>query len=429
MEAAILAIGSELLGTERLDTNSLRITACLERYGVDLVTKAVIGDDEAAIAEELSRMARADVVIVTGGLGPTEDDRTRAATARAFGRGLTVDEDIVEQIRALFASFGRVMPEVNRRQAEVIEDAAVLHNRAGSAPGQRVDVGETAIFLFPGVPRELAVMIPDHLEPWLAERSRGPVFDQRTLKVACLPESDVEERIAPVYERFGGDAIAVLASPGDIRVVATARGAVEARRATLDEMTRALRAAIGTAVYAEVEPGVARHEGTLEAAVGDAVRGAGLLLATAESCTGGWIGQRLTHVPGSSAWYTGGVVTYSYELKTLLLGVPTEMLETHGAVSDPVVRAMARGARQRLGADIAVAVSGIAGPGGGTDEKPVGTVHLAVAGSPDDGAPGADEDGVQHWQVHFPGDRERIRQLTTQLALEHVRRRVLAISD
>ncbi len=415
MKAAILAVGSELLGTERLDTNSLALTALLERHGVDLIAKSVIGDDEQAIASELQvRLNQADIVLLTGGLGPTEDDRTRAATARALGRGLQVDEVWVEHIRKLFASFGRAMPEVNRRQAEVIDGAEMLDNRQGSAPGQRLEHDGTFIFLFPGVPRELKGMMKDHLEPFLAARSsQGVAVERRTLRVACLPESEVEERIAEVYGTYGRDAIAVLASPGDIRVQGSARGTSEDRAAILDPMMVDLRRAIGRAVYGEGDQ-------QLEAVVGELLARTSLRVVTAESCTGGLIAERLTRIPGSSAWLEGGVVTYSYELKTRLLGVAKETLEKWGAVSEQVVVDMARGARSRCGGDLAIAVSGIAGPGGATDEKPVGTVHFALAG------PG--EHDIEHRQVIFPGDRERVRRMTSQLALDMIRRKVLGLT-
>lgn len=418
MRAAILAVGSELLGTRRLDTNSLRLTEVLERFGIDLIGKAVVGDDVRRIADQMARLlASADLVLVTGGLGPTADDCTRAAAALACGgRPVTVDEGIVDHIRGLFASFGRTMPEVNRRQAEVIEGAEVLDNRRGTAPGQRLDHGGSTLFLFPGVPRELEPMIRHHLVPFIVEQLGGvegeiPGLERRMLKVASLPESEVEERIAPVYERYGREAIAVLASPGEIKVYASARGLADERTARLGPMIEDLRRAIGTAVFTEDEGE------TLEARVGALLSEAGLTLVTAESCTGGLIGERMTRVPGSSGWYLGGAVTYTNALKHQLLGVPNGLFEEHGAVSEPVARAMAAGAKERLGADMAVAVTGVAGPGGGTETKPVGLVHLAVAG-PGDG-------DILHRRAQFPGDRERVRSMTGQLALELVRRCLL----
>ena len=416
MKAAILAVGSELLGIRRLDTNSLLLTRVLERYGVELVAKSVIGDDAERIASELRRrMEQAEVVILTGGLGPTADDLTRPAVAAALGRGLAVDEGIVEHIRELFARFGRVMAEVNRRQAEVIDGARVLANRHGSAPGQRLDAERSTVFLFPGVPRELEAMIEHHLEPWLAaRRSADAGVERRVLKIASLPESEVEQRIAPAYERFGRDAIAVLASPGEVKVWTHARGPAGERRRRLDEMEGLLRELAGRAVFA------GREEDTLEGVVGELLRRAGRTLTTAESCTGGLLAERLTRVAGSSDYFLGGVVSYTNELKTRLLGVPAATLDAHGAVSGPVARAMAAGVRERYGSDYGIGITGIAGPGGGSDEKPVGTVHIGVAG-----VRPSDAGEVEHRRACFPGDRERVRWQSAQLALEMLRRRLL----
>lgn len=415
MQAAIVAVGSELLGSQRLDTNSLALTRALDRYGVELVAKSVVGDDEAALARELRRrVGDAGLVLVTGGLGPTADDVTRRAVAQAFGREMAVDEELVERMRRLFASFGREMPEVNRRQAEVISGAAVLSNSRGTAPGQRVDEAGASVFLFPGVPRELFAMIEDHLEPWLAERAGGDAgraLEQGVVKVACVAESAVEERIAPAYERFGRESISVLASPGDVKIYFSARGTETERRAVLDEMRRGLLELAGDAAYTD------RDDDTLESVAGRLLQQAGRTLVTAESCTGGLVAERLTRVPGSSAFFLGGVVSYTNELKQQLLGVPAETLAEHGAVSEPVARAMARGVRERLAADYGVAITGVAGPGGGSEHKPVGTVHLALAGP----------DGhVEHRAVRFPGDRERVRWQSSQLALDLVRRALMS---
>lgn len=420
--ACVVAVGSELLGTRRVDTNSLEIAEMLERYGIDLVAKSVIGDDVERLAGELRhRLAEVDLLVTTGGLGPTTDDATREAVARALGRDTYEDPEVVEHIRGLFASFDREMPEVNRRQAQVIEGAEVLRNDQGTAPGLRLehrrpDGGRAVIFLFPGVPRELRALMEAHLQPWLDVAVGGDRrLEERVLKVASLPESTVEERIAPAYQRFGAERIAVLASPGDIKVQYRAIGTEEERRELLDPMEEELRRLLGLAVYAD------RAEDTLEVVVGRLLDDAGRTVVTAESCTGGWIGKRFTDVPGSSAYYLGGVVSYTDELKEQLLGVPAETLEAHGAVSEETCRAMARGARERFGADYALAVTGIAGPGGGSEEKPVGLVYVGVAG-PDD-AEGGD---VEVRRVKFPGERDRVRRLTSQFALELLRRRVLA---
>lgn len=411
--ASIVAVGSELLGTRRLDTNSLRLAVVLERWGIELASKSVIGDSVDQLADEVrKRLGQVDLVITTGGLGPTTDDATRAAVAKALGRGTYRDESVVEHIRALFASFGREMPKVNERQAEIVDGAEILSNEQGTAPGLRLDEAGSVLFLFPGVPREMEFMIGAHLEPWLAGRLGEPAgVEQRVLKVASLPESAVEERIAPAYERFGAQNLAVLASPGDIKVYYRAVGTPEERRSRLEPMRDELRRLLGErSVYAEDE------DEELEQVVGRRLAEVGRTLVTAESCTGGLVAQRLTAVAGSSAYFEGGVVTYSNRLKTQLLGVPEAMLEEHGAVSESVARAMAVGARDRYGTDYAISVTGIAGPGGGSEEKPVGLVHLGLAG------PGESATEIEHHRVQFPGDRERIRRMTSQFALELLRR-------
>jgi nicotinamide-nucleotide amidase len=417
MQAAILAVGSELLGTERLDTNSLRLTEALLRHGVELRRKAVVGDVEEEIAAELRlTLPRVDLALVTGGLGPTADDVTREAVAAALGRSLAVDPEVLAGIERRFQKLGWKMPGVNRRQALVIDGADVLANPRGSAPGMRLFAGRATLFLFPGVPGELAGMVADHLEPWLAARSGGVSRETAVIKVAGLPESMVEERIAPAYEEFGRQSITILARPGDVRLLATAAGLPAERHARLAAMTARLAALVGDAVYA------LREEDTLESVVGDLLRGAGATLAVAESCTGGLLAERLTRVAGSSDYFLGGVITYSNRLKTAMAGVPEELLEAHGAVSEPVARAMAAGVRASLGSDYGAAITGIAGPGGGSDTKPVGTVHLAVAGPP----PGEGQPEVDHRRVRLPGDRERIRWQAGQLALDMLRRRLLA---
>ena len=416
MKAAIVAVGSELLGTDRLDTNSLRLTALLDRYGVGLRRKAAIGDSVEEIAAEIrTLLPRMDLILVGGGLGPTADDVTRDAVAAALGRRLVLDEEVLAAIERRFQALGWQMPEVNRRQAWVVEGAEVIPNPRGTAPGMRLESGGCTLFLFPGVPAELDGMAADALEPWLAERSGGVARETAVLKIAGLPESVVEERIAPAYEEFGREAITILANAGEIRLQATASGPETERRACLAAMVARLSELAGDAVF------TTREEDTLESVVGDLLRAAGMTLTAAESCTGGLLAQRLTSVPGSSDYFLGAAVTYSNELKVRMVGVPPELLAEHGAVSEPVARAMAEGVRRTLGSDYGVGVTGIAGPGGGSEEKPVGTVHLAVAG-PDDG-------DIHHRKLRLPGDRDRVRRFSAQLALEMLRRRLLAKTE
>ncbi|HEY2290524.1 MAG TPA: competence/damage-inducible protein A [Thermoanaerobaculia bacterium] len=413
MKAAILAVGSELLGTDRLDTNSLALTALLDRYGAELGAKSVIGDSEGEIAAELrSLLPRVDLILITGGLGPTADDVTREAVAAALGRGLHLDEKVLASLERRFQSLGWKMPEVNRRQAWVVDGAEVLPNRRGTAPGMRVESDGRTLFLFPGVPTELEGLMESALEPWLAERSGGVARETAVLKIAGLPESVVEERIAPAYGEFGREAITILASAGEIRLQATAAGPEPERRARLRAMVDRLSELAGDAVY------TTREEDTLESVVGDLLRASRTTLTAAESCTGGLFSQRITAIAGSSDYFLGAAITYSNELKTQLVGVPAGMIAEHGAVSEPVARAMAEGVRRTLRSDWGVGITGVAGPGGGSETKPVGTVHLAVAG-PRDGE-------VEHRHVRLPGDRDRVRRFATQIVLEMLRRRLIA---
>jgi nicotinamide-nucleotide amidase len=351
------------------------------------------------------------VVLVTGGLGPTADDVTREAAASAFGRRLVLDPEIVAGIERRFAAFGRRMPAVNRKQGMVLAGAEVIPNERGTAPGMRIEHGAATVFLFPGVPYELEGMVASHLEPWLAARSGGVARETAVLKIACLPESAVEERIAPAYEELGREAITILAKPGEVRLEATASGPEPERSRRLAAMTARLAELAGDAVF------TTRDEETLESVVGALLRAAGATLTVAESCTGGLLAERLTRVAGSSDYFLGGVVTYTNRLKTEMVGVPAQVLAAHGAVSEPVARAMAEGVRQALGSDWGASITGVAGPGGGSEEKPVGTVHVAVAG------PGG---AAAHQRVRFPGDRERIRWQSSQLALDLLRRQLLA---
>ncbi|MEM8963974.1 MAG: competence/damage-inducible protein A [Acidobacteriota bacterium] len=409
--AAIVAVGSELLGTDRVDTNSLFLTNVLERHGVTLVGKAVVGDDEDAIATEVGRrLGQVDVVLMTGGLGPTADDVTRQAVAAVTGRRLVHDDAIEAELRERFATYLRRMPEVNLRQAEVIDGAEVLANRRGTAPGMRLEHDGTTIYLFPGVPSELRAIAEDALEPWLAERADAALaVERRTFKVAARAESAIEERIAPIYKEFGRHDVSVLASPGRILIHVTARGKASERTARLDAISKAIRQALGHRIFTE-DP-----DASIESVVGAQLAEAGLTIAIGESCTGGLVTEMLTRVPGSSAYLIGGVVAYSNTVKTALLSVDDELVATHGAVSEPVARAMARGVRRRLGADLGIGITGIAGPGGGSEDKPVGTVHLAVA----------DADGELHRTARFPGDRERIRLISARTVLEMTRQRLL----
>jgi nicotinamide-nucleotide amidase len=304
------------------------------------------------------------------------------------------------------------MPEVNRRQAFVLDGAMVLDNRRGTAPGLRIEHRGTTCFLLPGVPHELDYLATTFLDPWLEERGGDIQLETTVLKVACRGESAVEEKIASVYDEFGAEAVTVLASPGEVRIELRARGGAAERAALLQKMSDRVAGFLGPSVFT-------RHgDQDLEGVCGELLVELGATVATAESCTGGWIAQRLTATPGSSAYFLGSVVAYSDQTKVALLGVPAELILQHGAVSREVALALAQGARERIGSDYGVGVTGIAGPGGGSEEKPVGTVHLAVSG------PRGPEDLI-HQRAVFPGDREKVRRMTSQLGLELLRRRLL----
>ncbi|MEM6701779.1 MAG: competence/damage-inducible protein A [Acidobacteriota bacterium] len=410
MNAGILAVGSELLGTDRVDTNSLRLTEALLAAGCELARKSVVADDHALLVTELRRLiADCDLVLVTGGLGPTRDDLTREALAEATGRPLSRRPELEEMLRDRFARFGRELTPANSKQADLPEGAEALANARGTAPGVRLTVDGTTIFLFPGVPHELQGLLESELEPWLARRGDvATLMSQIELRVAALPESVVEERLDSVYERFGQSAVAVLASPGEVRVRVRAFG--PGAQAELDEAEQLVRTAVGGAVY-----GVGT-ESRLEATVGELLRSTSRTVVVAESCTGGLVGQRLTAIPGSSAYFLGGILAYSNDVKERELGVSAEALRQHGAVSRPVAVAMAEGVRERFDADHGLGITGVAGPGGGSDAKPVGTVHLAVSSRGGE---------TVHNRSLFPGGRDTVRNVSSQVILEMLRRLLL----
>ena len=412
MRATIIAVGSELLGKERADTNSLYLAGHLSGHGVEVVRKVIVGDRVEDIAREIGRaLEEASLILITGGLGPTQDDLTRQAVARALGRGLRRDPAIIEDIRAKFASFGREMAEVNKQQADVIEGSVVLENGRGTAPGLRLDADGATLFLFPGVPDELYALVTQALEPWLVEHGPGGTIEHRIFRVACLGESDLESRLEPYYSRFGDEGVSLLPTPGEVTVGLVAGGSAAARGAWFKPREAALEDLLGRYVY-----GRERHD-QLEAVVGRLLSERRKTVVTAESCTGGGVAERLTAVPGSSVYFLGAAVTYTNQLKVELLGVPTKLIERHGAVSAEVAVAMAEGVCARLGGDYGLAVTGIAGPEGGSSQKPVGTVHLALAK--------ADRTGTVERRLQLPGDRSRVRRLTTQWALDLLRRELL----
>ena len=411
MKAGILAVGSELLGTERLDTNSLRLTGILRQFGVSLIRKTVVRDQEEEIAATVQGMVGDyGLVLISGGLGPTTDDQTRQGVARALDRSLERDETLLQALRERFERWGMKMPASNACQADVIEGAQIIGNHSGTAPGMRIDHRDSTLFLFPGVPSELERMARSDLVPWLAARAAGVRVETRVVRVACVSESAVEDRLAEAYEEFGSESISILSSLGDIQIHLTASGPDERRQSRLETMVESVSRQVGAGVYA------VGAEKTLEGEIGELLIHREITWATAESCTAGLLAERLTRVAGSSAYFVGGVVVYSNELKERLLGVAAATLEAHGAVSREVVQEMAEGVIDRLGSDVGIGISGVAGPGGGTEEKPVGTVHVVVARRGEE---------ATHRELHLPGGRERVRWLASQWALELLRRRLL----
>lgn len=410
--ASILAVGSELLGTNRTDTNSLFLTAGLETLGIKVVRKACSGDGWNDLAAEVRiALERAPLLVVTGGLGPTDDDRTKEVVAHVFGRQLVRDEEILTRLRERFARRGFPMPKVNEKQADVIEGATVLGNSRGSAPGYVVDDGEKVAVLLPGVPMEMRGMWSEAAAVLVKARfpSAGGIH-RRTLKVAGMAESVVEERIKSVYTAFPDDPVTILAGAGEILLQFTAQGDEEAGR-RLDQIEAAFREVLGDEIYG-------RDDETIESVVGELFRKAGKTLAIAESCTGGTLAGRITDAPGSSDYFLGGAVTYANEAKVALAGVDRATLERFGAVSEETAREMAEGIRRSFGASVGFAVTGIAGPSGGTPGKPVGLVHVALA----------DQDGTAvHRRLQLPGDRAMVRRWTTSLSLSMMRFHLLGI--
>jgi nicotinamide-nucleotide amidase len=410
VHACIIAVGSEMLTPFRVDTNSLAITERLNAIGFDVRLKAVVGDDVDELADAFRGALRwAELIVFTGGLGPTEDDLTREAVARTLETPLEEDETITERIRARFARRNLVMPEINRRQAMVPRGAAVLPNANGTAPGLWLEHGRTAVVLLPGPPREMIPMLEAVIRDRLAERSGGLALFRRVIKITGRSESDADATAQPIYSRWTAPpvpiATTILAAMGQIELHLTAQARSRAEAdVVLERAVGELQAAFGPSIYSV-------DGRSLEQVVGDLLRERRLTIAAAESCTGGLLTSRLTDVPGSSEYVLASVVCYSNATKTDFVGVPAETIAAHGAVSEPVARAMAEGIRARTGADFGVGITGIAGPGGGSDAKPVGTVAVAVV-------TGADA-RIRTFQ--FLGGRDMIKYQSAQAALNFVR--------
>jgi nicotinamide-nucleotide amidase len=410
MKAEIIAVGSELLTPFRLDTNSLFLTAELNACGLRVVHKAVVGDapDEMCLSFRHA-LERADVVVTSGGLGPTDDDRTRQTVADLLGRKLHVDDEVLQSIRERFRKFGRAMPEINERQAQVIEGAVVLKNPRGTAPGLWIEARGKIIVLLPGVPTELRGLMEREVKPRLLALALPERLYTRELRITGIFESDVEQRVSPLYAEYPDSDTTILASPTGIQLHPRvwSNDPVKAEK-MLDEIVGRMSLALGEYLF------TTKGE-SLEQIVANLLIENHATIAVAESCTGGLLAERLTSIAGSSAYFVGGAVVYSNELKTSMADVPAELISAKGAVSAEVAVALASGIRKRTGATLGLGVTGIAGPGGGTPEKPVGLVHLAIA----------DERGAQEIAIQLPGDRERIRMFSTQRAMDLVRRHFL----
>ena len=412
--AAILAIGSELLTPIRIDTNSLFITNALNAIGIDVAFKSIIGDDRAQLLAHFAyALAHVDLVVLTGGLGPTEDDVTREVVAEHLGLALHEDQTITDAIRRRFEGRGWKMPEINRRQAMVPEGATVIANANGTAPGLWIEEHDKAVLLVPGPPREMQPMVQQLVAQRLQARAGGRLLVRRVLKIAGRSESRVEELAQPVYSRWRDQQppieTTILAAPGQIELHLSARGNdASALDAALQRAIDQIDAVMPHDVFS-------RDGRSMEEVVGGLLKEREWRIALAESCTGGLATSRLTDVPGSSSYVERSVVTYSNEAKIEMLGVPPDLIGTYGAVSEPVAQAMAEGIRDRAKVEVGVGITGIAGPAGGTPAKPVGLVCISVA----------TDAATTVRTFKFPGNRELVKTFAAFTALDMVRRLIL----
>jgi nicotinamide-nucleotide amidase len=414
VNAEIIAVGSEMLTPHRIDTNSLYLTEQLNLLGVDVVFKSVVGDNlRHLVAAAQHGLFRSDILVFSGGLGPTEDDLTREAVAEALGVGLQRDPEIIAKLEKRFAERGWKMTPNNTKQADVIEGATVLPNPNGTASGQwlsgEFEGRERIVILLPGPPHEMKALFEQEVRDRLRAKVPPAHLFTRTLKVAMLGESAVDARVAPIYKRYPDVETTILAGAGEIELHFKTRATtVEAAQARADEVADLVEEELDDAVYS-------RDGQSLEQIVGYWLQMRNATLAVAESCTGGLLSERITSVAGSSRHFVGGAIVYSNNLKTELAGVPADMIERHGAVSREVAAALAEGIRYRCESTLGVGVTGVAGPGGGSLEKPIGLVFHAVAS----------ETGTEIVERNFPGDRKRIRRFASTMALDMVRRKLM----
>jgi nicotinamide-nucleotide amidase len=414
VHAEIIAVGSELLTPFRMDTNSLYLTEQLNLLGVDVIFKSIVGDDlQRLTAAAQHALFRSDIVIFSGGLGPTEDDLTREAVSTALGLSLRRDPEILTKLEQRFAERGWKMAPNNAKQADVIEGASALANPNGTAPGQwlngKFDGRERIIVLLPGPPFELKALFESEVRERLRAKVPAAFLATRTLKIAMLGESQVDARVSPIYKRYNDVETTILAGAGEVELHFKSRAStLDAAQLRVDEVAGVVEDELDDAVYS-------RDGQSLEQIVGYWLQMRNATLAVAESCTGGLLAERVTSVSGSSRYFLGGAVVYSNNLKTELAGVPAEMIDRHGAVSREVAAALAEGIRYRCESTLGVGITGVAGPNGGTPEKPVGLVFHAVASST----------GTEVVQRNFPGDRKRVRRYASTMALDMVRKTLM----
>ncbi len=411
MPAEIISVGTELLLGHITDTNATFLCERLAERGVDVYYRSTVGDNQPRIVEAIRlALSRADIVILSGGLGPTTDDLTKEAIAEVLGMALVRDAGLEAELRALFAGRSWPMAESNLKQADVLAGGAAIPNACGTAPGVFAETEGKLIFAVPGVPREMAAMVEGWVIPELQRRGRAGswVIRSRTLRLAGIGESAAAERVQDLLTAQSNPTIAPLAGAGEVKLRITAKSPTwDEASERIAELEERVRERLGDRIF-----GV--DDESLEQALVARLLGRGLTIATAESCTGGLIGSRITDVNGSSGCYAGGVVSYSNEAKARLLGVRESLLEEHGAVSAPVAREMAVGVRRLFGTDLGVSATGIAGPSGATAEKPVGLVYIAVAFG----------ETVSVEEHRFGNDRLTNKFRTSQAALDLVRRAV-----
>ncbi len=402
LDAELISTGSELLNGRTLNRHGQALGGILQSLGISLVRDTTLPDDPDALSRAIQdALARSPLLFVSGGLGPTTDDLTREAVSSALGRKLLVNEQVLAELTETYRRAGRDFSEDRRKQSLILEGAEVLMNPVGNAPGQRIEMGDRTIFLLPGPPKEFLGILHTHILPWLQQHIGGSYpFYEKVFMFAGIGEGDLQARIDAAEAVPAGLDVGYCAAPGRVELRLNCRQRPE----LLDEAGERLRKVFPIEIFAE-------GRGAMEQVLGDLLLQDGKTLAVAESCTGGLLGERITAVPGSSAYFDGGVVAYQNEVKEQVLGVDAQLLEAQGAVSSEVAEAMASGVRDLLKSSIGMGITGIAGPDGGTDEKPVGLVYIGLA----------DENGTQSLKCQFSADRWAVRERSIQRAMNFLR--------